>query len=44
MALHKIMQGFSTPPAPIVEAPVPNPNLKLLDQVQEVMRLQLLGG
>ena len=44
MALHKIMQGFSTPPAPIVEAPVPNPKLKLLDQVREVMRLRVVDG
>ena len=40
MAVHKIRQGFSTPPAPIVETVVPNPKLKLLDQVREVLRLK----
>ena len=40
MALHKRRQGFSTPPAPIVETVVPNPKLKLLDQIREVMRLK----
>ena len=40
MALHKRMQGFSTPPAPIVETVVPNPKLRLLDQISEVMRLK----
>ena len=38
--IHKIMQGFSTPAAPIVETVVPNPKLKLLDQMSEVMRLK----
>jgi integron integrase len=34
------MQGFSTPAAAIVETVVPNPKLKLLDQIREVMRLK----
>ena len=34
------MQGFSTPLTPIVESVVPNPKLKLLDQIREVMRLK----
>jgi hypothetical protein len=34
------MQGFSTPGAAIVETVVPNPKLKLLDQIREVMRLK----
>ena len=34
------MQDFSTPAAPIVETVVPNPKLKLLDQISEVMRLK----
>ena len=40
MRIHKIMKGFSTPAAPIVETVVPNPKLKLLDQMSEVMRLK----
>ena len=36
--IHKIMQGFSTPAAPIVETVVPNPRLKLLDQVPKQLR------
>ena len=40
MRIHKIMQGSSTPAAPIVETVVPNPKLKLLDQMSEVMRLK----
>ena len=44
MRHHKIMQGFSTPAAPIVGTVVPNPKLKLLDQVREVMSLQAVEG
>ena len=40
MPLHKVTQGFSTPAAPILESVVPNPKLKLLDQMREVMRLK----
>ena len=40
MRFHKNMQGFSTPLTPIVESVVPNPKLKLLDQIREVMRLK----
>ena len=40
MRLHKIMQGFSLPAIPIVDSVVPNPKLKLLDQIREVMRLK----
>ena len=40
MAFHKSMQGFSTPAAPIVETVVPNPKLKLLEQITEVMWLK----
>jgi len=40
MRLHKIMQGFSAPATPIVDSVVPNPKLKLLDQIREVMRLK----
>src|ERR1019366_3873253 len=40
MRHHKIMQGSSTPAARIVETVVPNPKLKLLDQIREVMRLK----
>ena len=39
MRIHKMMQGFFTPAAPVVETVVPNPKLKLLDQIREVMRL-----
>jgi hypothetical protein len=31
MRFHKAMQGFSIPPAPVVETVIPNPKLKLLD-------------
>lgn len=34
------MQGFSLPARPIVDSVVPNPKLKLLDQVSEVMRVK----
>ena len=34
------MQGFSLPAIPIVDTVVPNPKLKLLDQIREVMRLK----
>jgi hypothetical protein len=44
MAVHKIMQGFSTAPAPVVETVVPNPKLKLLDQISEVMRLKQIAS
>ena len=37
MRFHKAMQGISIPPAPIVETVIPNPKLKLLDQISEVM-------
>lgn len=40
MRFHKIRQGFSIPQAPIVETVIPNPRLKLLDQISEVMRLK----
>jgi hypothetical protein len=40
MAVYKIMQGFSTPPAPFVETVVPNPKLNLVDQVREVIALE----
>jgi hypothetical protein len=40
MTFPKIMQDFSTPAAPIVETVVPNPKLKLLEQIREVMRLK----
>ena len=40
MRMHKIMQGFSLPARPIVDSVVPNPKLKLLDQIREVMRLK----
>ena len=41
MRHHKIMQGSSTPAARIVATVVPNPKLKLLDQIREVMRLKV---
>jgi hypothetical protein len=44
MRLHKIMQGFSVPTTPIVDSVAPNPKLKLLDQIREVMRLRLVDG
>jgi hypothetical protein len=34
------MQDFSLPAMPIVDSVVPNPKLKLLDQIREVMRLK----
>ncbi len=34
------MQGFSLPARPIEDTVVPNPKLKLLDQIREVMRLK----
>ena len=34
------MQGFSAPATPIVDSVVPDPKLKLLDQIREVMRLK----
>jgi Phage integrase, N-terminal SAM-like domain len=40
MRLHKNMQGCSLPATPIVDTEVPNPKLKLLDQIREVMRLK----
>jgi hypothetical protein len=40
MRFHKAMQGISIPPQPIVETVVPNPKLRLLDQISEVMRLK----
>ena len=40
MRLHKSMQGFSAPATPIVDSVVPNPELKLLDQIREGMRLK----
>lgn len=40
MALHKARQGLSAPPAPILETVVPNPKLRLLDPISEVMRLK----
>ena len=40
MRMHKSMQGFSLPARPIVDSVVPNPKLKLLDQIREVMRLK----
>jgi integron integrase len=40
MRFHKAAQAFSAPLAPVVESVVPNPKLKLLDQVREVMRLK----
>ena len=40
MAAPRIRQSLVTPPAPIVETVVPNPKLKLLDQISEVMRLK----
>jgi hypothetical protein len=33
-------QGVSGPAAPIVDTVIPNPKLKLLDQMREVMRLK----
>ena len=39
MPRHQVSQGFATP-APIVESVIPNPKLKLLDQLREVMRLK----
>ncbi len=41
MALHKPSQGLPPPPASAVyESVIPNPRLKLLDQMREVMRLK----
>ena len=40
MTFAKSTQDFSTPAAPIVDSVVPNPQLKLLDQIREVMRLK----
>ena len=40
MRFHKAAQAFSAPLAPVVESVVPNPKLKLLDQVREVTRLK----
>jgi hypothetical protein len=40
MRFHKSRQGFSIPATPIVETVIPNPKLKLLDQISEVMRLK----
>jgi hypothetical protein len=40
MRIHKHMQGFSLPARPIVDSVVPNPKLKLLDQIRQVMRLR----
>ena len=34
------MQGFSIPAVPVVETVIPNPKLRLLDQVSEVMLLR----
>jgi hypothetical protein len=44
MRFHKAMQGFSTPPAPTVETVIPSPKLKLLDQISEGLRLQVVEG
>jgi integron integrase len=40
MRPHKGSQHFIPPPAPVVESIIPNPKLKLLDQIREVMRLK----
>jgi hypothetical protein len=40
MRFHKIRQGFSIPAVPVMETVIPNPKLRLLDQISEVMRLQ----
>jgi Phage integrase, N-terminal SAM-like domain len=41
MAIHKPSQGFPSAPAPVgYESVIPNPKLKLLDQMREVMRLK----
>jgi hypothetical protein len=41
MAMHKVSQA-DVPPAAMVgyESVIPNPKLKLLDQVREMMRLK----
>ena len=39
MILHKIRQDFPAPPI-VFESVIPNPKLKLLDQMREVMRLK----
>jgi hypothetical protein len=47
MGNHKRSQGCVSPlPPPVVgyETVIPNPKLKLLDQVREVMRLQAVEG
>jgi hypothetical protein len=33
MTLHKVVQGFSIPPAPIMDSAVPNPKFKLRDRI-----------
>jgi len=41
MAIHKESQGVSsTTPTPVVESVIPNPNLQLLDQMREVLRVK----
>ena len=38
MATHKPSQGYASQAAVTYESVIPNPNLKLLDQMREVMR------
>jgi hypothetical protein len=40
MSQHKVSQGGFPGPACRVESIIPNPKLKLLDQIHEVMRLK----
>ena len=40
MRFHKIRQAFSFLAVAVVEAVIPNPKLRLLDQISEVMRLK----
>jgi hypothetical protein len=40
MTFRKAAQALSTPAAPDVESVIPNPKLKLMDLMREVMRLK----
>jgi hypothetical protein len=40
MSQHKVSQGGSLGPASCADSIIPNPKLKLMDQIREVMRLK----
>lgn len=43
MTAHKPSQGYVSQAPVTYESVIPNPNLKLLDQMREVLRLQRLN-